>query len=163
MLLGILSDSHGRADTTRAAVRLLVDHGANLLIHLGDIESDRVIDELIGHNARIVFGNCDWNADDLAHYARHVGVGVDDLAGMIEVGGRRIAFTHGHYSDLMKRALADNVDYLLHGHTHEVRDERVGRTRIINPGALFRAARYTAAVLDPAADVLQFIEVPRTA
>jgi predicted phosphodiesterase len=25
-------------------------------------------------------------------------------------------------------------DYLLHGHTHVRRDERAGRTRIINPG-----------------------------
>jgi predicted phosphodiesterase len=50
---------------------------------------------------------------------------------------------------------------VLHGHTHEIRDERVGLTRVINPGALHRAARYTAAVLEPASDRLEIIVVPR--
>jgi predicted phosphodiesterase len=58
--------------------------------------------------------------------------------------------------------MTDGVDYLLHGHSHEVRDERVGRTRIINPGALCRAARYTAAILDPDADALEVLEVAKS-
>jgi predicted phosphodiesterase len=61
----------------------------------------------------------------------------------------------------MDQALAEDVDYLLHGHTHELRDERVGATRIINPGALHRAPRYTAAILDPKADDLTIIEIPK--
>jgi predicted phosphodiesterase len=57
----------------------------------------------------------------------------------------------------MESALEDGVDFLLHGHTHEVRDERVGSTRIINPGALFRARRYTAALLTPATGALRIV------
>jgi uncharacterized protein len=166
MRLGILSDSHGRHDTTRAAVKLLMREHADLLIHLGDIGSDRVLEELAGHATtpvRIVFGNCDWDEGSLAEYARHLGVVVDHPMGRLEATGKSLAFTHGHFPDLMRQALTDGVDYLLHGHTHELRDERVGRTRIINPGALFRAARYTAALLDPEADTLQILEVPRAA
>ena len=161
MLIGILSDSHGRDDTTRLAVARLIDAGAQSLVHLGDIGSVQVIDALIGHNARIVFGNCDWDAAGLAEYARHVGVVVDDPMGCLEITGKSIAYTHGHRGDLVQQAIAQGVDYLLHGHTHEIRNERFGRTRVINPGALFRAARYTAALLDPAADHVQFIDVPR--
>jgi predicted phosphodiesterase len=62
----------------------------------------------------------------------------------------------------MEQALRDGADYLLHGHTHELRDERIGRTRMINPGALFRAARYTAALLDPRADRLEILALPRS-
>lgn len=163
MIIGILSDSHGRVDTTRAAVKLLVDGGATLLIHLGDVGSEAVIDELVGHNARIVFGNCDWDDTGLTHHAHCMGVIVNHPMGMIEVAGKQIAFTHGHHANLMQQALRDQVDYLLHGHTHEVRDERAGKTRVINPGALQRAARYTAALLDPAADALHIREVPRPA
>ena len=61
----------------------------------------------------------------------------------------------------MRRAIADGADYLLHGHTHETRDERVGRTRVVNPGALSRAARYTCALLDPRSDALRFLEIAR--
>ena len=162
MPLGILSDSHGRAQATREAVRALAAREATLLLHLGDVCSEPVIDELIGHNARIVFGNCDWDIPSLTRHAESMGIAVDHPMGVVEVGGKRIAFTHGHLAHLMEQAMADGVDYVLHGHTHEVRDERVGGVRIINPGALFRASRYTAALLDPAADRLEIIDIART-
>ncbi len=161
MLIGVLSDSHGRTDSTARAVQSLLNCGAQMLIHLGDLEAEAVIDELVGHNARIVFGNCDWDEQVLAHYAELVGVRVDHPLGLAEVDGKRIAFTHGHLPRVMHDALNDGVDYILYGHTHAVSDERVGRTRLINPGALFRAPRYTAALLDPAADHLRIIEVPK--
>ena len=159
MLIGILSDSHGRADTTARAVADLIALGAEMLLHLGDIGTEAVIDELIGYNAHIVFGNCDSNADALAHYAELVSVHVNHPMGVLEVDGKRIAFTHGDITGLMNQAIDEGVDYLLHGHSHVIRDERVGRTRIINPGAVFRAARYTSALLNPAADRVQFIEI----
>ena len=160
--IGILADSHGRVETTALAVRALLDAGAELLLHLGDLETEEVLDEMVGHETRIVFGNCDWQADALTRYARNVGITVDGDAGRIEVASKRIVFTHGHLTRIMDSALAEGVEYLLHGHTHEVRDDRIGATRVINPGALFRAVRYTAAVLEPATDDLEFIEIPRT-
>ena len=162
MLIGILSDSHGRVETTRAAVAALRERGAEMLPHLGDIGDDAVIDELIGHNARIVFGNCDWDIAGLTHYAGVVGVKVEHPMGIVTADGRRIAFTHGHLPQFMQQAMDQGVDYLFHGHTHELRDERVKGVRIINPGALCRATRYTAAVLDPAVDRLTIVEIART-
>ena len=162
MLIGLLSDSHGRAAVTARAVALLREHGAQMLIHLGDIETESVIDELAGHAAHIVFGNCDWDPASLTRYAGFLGVMVDDPMGRIEVAGKQIAYTHGHREHLMRCALDEQVDYLIHGHTHRIRDERIGPVRVINPGALFRAARYTAALLDPASDRLRIIEVPRS-
>jgi putative phosphoesterase len=160
MKLGLLSDSHGRAQITAMAVAALKKRGCELLIHLGDVGSHTVLDELIGHNARIVFGNCD-DVDDLRRYAQAMHIQVDHPMGDIHVDGKLVCFTHGHLPELMRRALAGNADYLLHGHTHELWDERRGATRIINPGALFRAPRYTAAVLDPVADSLEIIELNR--
>jgi putative phosphoesterase len=157
--IGILSDSHGRVDPTRAAVAQLLDLGCSILLHLGDLGSEAVIDELVGHNARIVLGNCD--DDDLGRYAGHVGVLNDHPAGRLAIDGRDIVYTHGHLLECMRAALSERVAYLLHGHTHELRDERVGATRVINPGALHRAARYTAAVLEPASDRLEIVEVAR--
>ncbi len=159
ILIGILADSHGRAGITARAVHALIDAGATVLIHLGDVETEAVLDELVGYDAHLVFGNCDWNAEALARYARHVGITVDGYLGRLEAGPRRIAFTHGHVPRLMDEVLAEGVDYLLHGHTHMLRDERVGATRVINPGALFRASRYTAALLDPAADRLDVLDL----
>ena len=157
--IGILSDSHGRVENTRLAVQMLLDHKCSLLLHLGDLGSDQVADELVGHNARIVLGNCDDDA--IGRYSEHVGVINDHPAGRITIDDRTIVFTHGHIESAMREALSAGVDYLLHGHTHEVRDERIGRTRVINPGALHRAARYTAAVLEPATGHLELLALPR--
>jgi putative phosphoesterase len=159
MRIGVLSDSHGRAPITAHAVAALRDVGAELLIHLGDVCSEAVIDELVGHNAHLVFGNCDLDVRGLTAYAELLGITVAHPMGVLDVADKRIAFTHGDRESLMRQALADGADYLLHGHTHTVRDERVGRARIINPGALFRAARYTVALVEPAADRVQLIEI----
>lgn len=162
MIIGVLSDSHGRAGTTARAVAALRDAGAETLLHLGDVETDAVIDELVGHDARLVLGNCDLDERALVSYANQVGVTVDHPAGRLVVEGRRIVFTHGHLSAPIRAALDEEVEYLLHGHTHVTRDERIGSTRVINPGALFRTSRYTVAVLDPLADSVHFLEIPRT-
>lgn len=162
MLIGLLSDSHGQVRSTQHAVAALKDAGAEVLLHLGDIETVEVLDELVGHNARLVFGNCDWDAVNLARYAEHVGIAVDHPAGRIVIEGRTILYTHGHLEQLMQEALADGVDYLIHGHTHAIRDEMIDRTRVINPGALFRAQRYTAALLDPVADRLSLLTIDKT-
>ena len=161
MRLGLLSDSHGRVEITRRAVEALASRSCNLLIHLGDIGDEAVIDELIGHDARIVFGNCDWNIQGLTRHAECMGIKVEHPMGLVTIDGKRIAFTHGHLAHLVTQGLSQGVEYLLHGHTHELRDQRVGVTRIINPGALHRAARYTAAVLDPAEDSLEILEVSK--
>ncbi|MBC8203238.1 MAG: metallophosphoesterase family protein [Planctomycetes bacterium] len=158
MLIGIISDSHGEVSRTRSAMQQLADYGCTKFIHLGDVEIVEVLDELIGFDVVLVFGNCDWGAR-LYDYAVTVGIDVRDGADVLTVDGKRIAFLHGHDEEKYHFFLNDGVDYLLHGHTHEKRDEMVNKTRCINPGALHRAAVYTVAVLDPSADTLVFLEV----
>lgn len=161
--LGILSDSHGRGAITERAARLLVGRGAQALVHLGDVGSEDVLDALLqGPPVRIVFGNCDMGTAAMARYALDLGIGVDDPMGYLKLDGKLIAYTHGHLPHLLMDALDEGVDYLLHGHTHVQRDERHGRTRIINPGALFRAGVHTVALLDTAEDRLEFIEIAAT-
>lgn len=168
MRIGILSDSHGKHERTARAVALLVDHGAELLIHLGDLCSDAVIDSLVlalnkdgkpNPPVRIVYGNCDTQFQAVGRYATELGITNDEWDGRIDADGKSVAFTHGHLVDVMQKAVADGADYLLHGHTHEPRDEHVGATRIINPGALQRAERYTVALLDTATDLLETYEI----
>jgi len=158
MLIGILSDSHGEITRTRKAMQQLADGGCTKFIHLGDVEIIEVLDELIGFDVTLVFGNCDWGVR-LHEHAVQVGIDVRDGADVISVDGKHIAFLHGHDERKYYGFLDDGVDYLLHGHSHEKRDEMVGKTRCINPGALHRAAVYTVAVLDTCEDTLVFLEV----
>lgn len=169
--IGLLSDSHGRADTTRRGVKVLLDHGAQMLLHLGDVGTIEVIDALCLNrpgsvtqiDARLVFGNTDWDQDTLASYARDLGVRVDHPVGRVALeDGGELVFCHGHEPDPMQRAVAERARYLCHGHTHQRLDTRRRGTRIINPGALFRASAYSVALLDTDADDLRFHEVAPT-
>lgn len=187
--IGLLSDSHGRAATTRRAVDLLRGAGADVLIHLGDVGTVEVIDALCvdrldgDHQleAHVVFGNTDWDQGSLTAYARDLDIQVDDPLGRLALG--RLAatkparvpagaalppadpehnvlmFCHGHEDERLAEALACHPRYLCHGHTHRQADIRQNGTRIINPGALFRASAYTVALLDTATDRLTFYEV----
>jgi len=165
--LGLLSDTHGRAETARDAVELLVEHGADMLIHLGDVGSAQVIDALAAPHAsagkqiesHLVFGNCDWETKALTQYAQDLGVIVHDPAGEIIIDGKRLVFTHGHINRVMEQAIQSEASYLLHGHTHVHRDDTVGSTRVINPGALFRAKRHTVALLTPASGQCRVLDV----
>ena len=160
MILGILSDTHDRVDATAAAVALLRDHGAEFFIHCGDVGSERVLDHLAGLASAFVFGNTDWDRAALARYAASIGVACHDAFADLTLGGKRIAVTHGDDFKLKQRLLsAQQHDYVLQGHTHVRADQRVGRTRVINPGALHRAREKTVAVLDTAADKLEFLIV----
>ncbi len=165
--IGLLSDSHGRAVTTRLGVQALLASGIDVLIHLGDVGTVEVIDELVvtqPGNGRpipthLVFGNTDWDAKALGDYASQLGITVDHPAGLIELEGGTLAFCHGHQTRVMCEALAQGVRYLCHGHTHLASDTLSGPTRVINPGALCRAHRYTVAVLDTADDDLTFLSI----
>jgi len=161
MLIGMISDSHGRAERTAAAVSLLREQNTELLIHLGDLETEAVIDELVGHPVRLVFGNCDYDLDGLTRYARRMGIIVDHPMGIIDADGKRVAYTHGHIEQCLEHALESGVEYLLHGHSHEIRDDIAGPTRILNPGAIFRAKCYTVALLDTSSDTFTTLELPR--
>jgi predicted phosphodiesterase len=136
MLIGALSDSHGRVAVTARAVSLLRARGCDVLLHLGDVETEAVLDELAGHPARVVFGNCDFDPDRLGRYAELLGITVDHPMGVFDADGARVAFTHGHIASLLDEG--------------------------INPGALFRATRYTCAVLDTRMDALEIIEIEKS-
>lgn len=155
-----MSDTHGDVAAAAAGVRTLVGHGVDLLLHLGDVGSAEVLEELVGLPARVVFGNCD-DERELSRDAERYGIVVDHPAGSLTIEGRRLVYTHGHDAHVISDALRIGVDYIAHGHTHRMRDERHGPTRIINPGALHRASRLTVAVLDVGSDHLQWLDVPK--
>lgn len=164
--IGLLSDSHGRASTTHRAVGVLMDHGAEILLHLGDVGTVEVIDALAELDeqgqpieAHLVFGNTDWDTGSLAKYAEELGIRVDHPAGRLTLDSGTVYFCHGHQPEVFKTGLREGARYLCHGHTHRTLDSVEGTTRVINPGALFRAQTYTVALLDTETDTLEFLTV----
>jgi len=160
VLIGLLSDTHDDLDATIAAMRVLRGAGAEFFIHAGDLGSDQILDVFAGDQAAFVFGNNDFDRRELARYSGTIGVQCLDAYGEITVGGKLFAVTHGDDPVRLRKIQTEQRhDYLITGHTHIRRDEKLGRIRWINPGALHRTRQKTVAVLDPATDVLKFLNV----
>src|SRR5687768_17087562 len=143
-----------------AGVAALRGRGAAYFIHCGDVGGEDVLDSLAGLPSAFVFGNTDFDRASLTRYAQDLGITCYGHAGDLELAGKRIALLHGDDDRLKRRLLdAQQHDYQLQGHTHVPQDDRVGRTRVINPGALHRAKVKTVALLDTDADTVSFITI----
>ncbi|HPF38175.1 MAG TPA: YfcE family phosphodiesterase [Phycisphaerae bacterium] len=159
MRIGIMSDSHGDAGMTRQAIALLSREGATRLIHCGDICGMSVLDELAGRDCVFVWGNCDRVDASMRAYLRRVGLPWPESPVRLTIAGKRIAVAHGHEWAFDSLADDESLDYILHGHTHVMKDARENGCRVINPGALYRASPHTVALLDLESDDVTFFEV----
>lgn len=153
MAIAILSDTHSRTATVERALALLTPHRPELLIHCGDIEDEATID-LFPPTTHFVFGNCDHDRATIRAAIARIGATLHEPFGHLRIAGKDLAFLHGDDSRLLWDLIrADTFDYLFHGHTHVQRDEVIGRTRVINPGALHRARPKTIVLLEVASGV----------
>jgi len=160
MLIGICSDSHNRWKALRAAIEIFDRVGVEHIIHCGDVGGQEAFDELVGRTVSFVWGNTDVPTAGLLTYLEQVGLQPPGKAPLrLDLGGRRIAVFHGHEPGFSQVPHVLDVDYILHGHTHERSDERIGSVRIINPGALHRARIRTVATLDLTTDKITYYEV----
>src|SRR5690242_8466989 len=120
MKIGILSDSHGRNATVKAALAELRDRGIRTVLHCGDIEDPDTIPLFQGFDAHFVFGNCDYERDLLRAAVAASGATLHEGWGNLELDGVKIAFLHGDDKRLMREVEESGYfDYLFYGHTHQ--------------------------------------------
>ena len=165
MKIGIVSDSHGKVRRLAKAIELLRRHGAQAIVHCGDIGSPRCLEVLgrAGVPAYGVAGNMDRHLERLRQEASRCGVHYSDETVLLPLGDNRyLAATHGHREEVIESLLAEGrFAYVCCGHTHKPRNERVGATRIVNPGALHHARPPTVALLDTETDAVEHLRLGR--
>src|SRR6266581_4807373 len=114
----VLADTHNRLpDSVKQMAK-----DAHEIWHLGDVCAEPILDELhaIGPRVTLVRGNCDSNFEWPL---------VVDLVR----GGLKFRLQH-----IPPDQPPDDVDVLLHGHTHVPRNERRGKVLFLNPGCVTR-------------------------
>lgn len=159
MKIAVLSDTHSRYETVAKALKMLEGRGAAYLLHCGDIQDAETV-SMFPANTHFVFGNCDYERDEIRAAVGEAGSTMHEPFGQLELPGAKIAFTHGDDQKLLLSLLhSREYDYLFHGHTHIAADARVGRTRVINPGALHRAVPHSFIVLDLATGEVESLVV----
>jgi len=177
MRLAVLADTHGRVPETVAALSVLNAHAPDVFLHCGDVGGGRysshgVLTELArvaaGRPAYLVPGNNDRVPQTLAALAAERGLHYGDPI-VVELAGVRVCVTHGtrnEQNDFAEHGV-DGLpcDLVCSGHTHlQAWEEREfdGRpVRLLNPGACWRAAPRSVALVDLPAMKATFLEVPR--
>lgn len=163
MKLGILSDTHNHRGNLTAALEAFRREGIATLVHCGDMTGPALVPLFTGFELHYVFGNVDGGPAEVAKAIRDLGK--TNTAGREyhgEFDGKSVAVTHGDHADLLEELIrSGQFDYVLHGHTHRRRDERIGRTRVINPGALggLHVQSRSICILEPASDQPRFVEI----
>lgn len=117
----VLADTHNRLPEKV----LELAKNADEIWHLGDVCAETILDELrvIGPHVTVVRGNC----DSLFEWPLVV-----DLVR----GGLRFRLQH-----VPPEHLPNDVDVVLHGHTHVPRNEKCGNVLFLNPGCVTRPNR----------------------
>jgi putative phosphoesterase len=117
----VLADTHNRLPES---VREMAKD-ADEIWHLGDVCAETILDELgaIGPRVTVVRGNCDSNFEWPL---------VIDLVR----GGLKFRLQH-----VPPDHLPNEVDVVLHGHTHVPRHEKRGNVLFLNPGCVTRPNR----------------------
>ena len=161
MRIGVVSDTHDRAEAIAEAIRLLTEQHVELILHCGDIETVETVRLFKAVPTHFVFGNWDKDRAKLAVAIKEVGGAHHDSFGAIELAGKRLAWVHSHERHQLRQLEhSDFFDYLFYGHTHVREQHRTGKTLVANPGALFRANPKTCIVLDLATGEIKPIIVP---
>jgi putative phosphoesterase len=149
MKVGILSDTHGRADTVAAALAEFRARAVELIIHCGDIDDAETVGAFAGWTSHFVYGNCDGDQAGIRREIEAIGGTLYDPFGHLELADKQIAWLHGDRPGLKHDVeTSGHYDYLFYGHTHIAEQHRVGKTLVVNPGALFRARPKACLVLD---------------
>ncbi len=112
------------ADTHNKLPQKIIDlaRDADEIWHLGDVCAEIILDELraIGPPVTIVRGNCDSNFEW-------------PLVVDLKRGDLRFRLEH-----IPPDVSPDDVDVVLHGHTHVPRNEKRGGVLFLNPGCVTR-------------------------
>lgn len=157
MKLGLLSDTHGRDDLVEGVVDFFDEENVDEMIHSGDVTRVTHIEALFELDVpvHLVYGNCDYNQESFRQASERTPLVLHGSADLLGANGARLGVTHGHYDRLFDELREEEPDYIVHGHTHERRDETLEGIRYVNPGSV-KPANSSAAVLDVETEDLTF-------
>lgn len=162
MQIAIVSDTHNNDDNAREAARLIRARGITTVLHCGDITGPETLACFEGFQLLAVFGNIDAWRSPLEATAKRLGFPPIEDVREFSINGISMGQAHGHESTQLHGLIhSGTLRYVFCGHTHRRRDERIGPTRVINPGALGgrKVETRSFALLDLSSDRLEIVEL----
>jgi len=163
MKIGVISDTHDNVHNLEAALEVLRAMEVTKVLHCGDLCQPNIVQTLVGFDVWIAQGNMDRHVDLDQVVEETLGRGRLAWLHRPTLDGYPAAMIHGDNEEMLGNLVTcGEYAYVFHGHTHRRRDQTIGRTRVINPGALggTRRQRRSFCVLDPATGEARFVKIP---
>jgi putative phosphoesterase len=153
MIVGLMSDTHDRLPFIRKAVEWLNQQKVDLVLHAGDYIAGFAVHDLKPLKAPLigVFGNNDGDHELLQKKFKELGAELRGRFAEVRVDGLKIAMLHGEEEELLNSVInAGSHDFIVHGHTHEAKTYRKGKTVVVNPGEVcgYVSGKSTLAILN---------------
>jgi len=132
--IGVLSDTHMRSFGEVPQEVLKALSNVDLIVHAGDFTTLGVLEGLrqLGE-VKAVRGNMD--SAELRSILPE--------KQLVVIGGKKIGITHGSGApwgiENRVRGMFDEVDVIIYGHTHKVKNETIGGLLFFNPGQARRS------------------------
>ncbi len=149
MLIGVVSDTHGQLVLARAAVRMLESLQGRARAALRRHRLGEIVGLFAAWPTHFVFGNVDYDRAKLRAAITQAGKTCHEKFGSVDWAGRRIALLHGDDTRRLDETIeSGEYDLVCHGHTHVAAKRKVGKTLVLNPGAVFARNPHTIAVVE---------------
>ncbi|MCU0521562.1 MAG: metallophosphatase family protein [Anaerolineae bacterium] len=161
MRIGLVSDTHNDRLAAERALTHLRSEGITVLLHAGDVTDSGTLRLFEGFDMWIARGNMDHDPGLGPATQELFGCGRLRAIHRLTLDGASIALAHNGDAVEVRSLIASGaLDYVILGHSHRRHDQRLGKTRVINPGALGNArwCRPSFAILDLSRDELSSIE-----
>ena len=161
MKVGIISDTHDNLRNLEAAIEALQAEEVTKILHCGDICGPEVIQALADFDVWIAQGNMDRHPGLSQAVEKTLGRGRLAWLHQPTLDGYSVVMIHGNNEEVLGNlASSGKYAYVFHGHTHRRRNQTVGRTRVINPGALggMRWQSRSFCILDLATGEARFVK-----
>ena len=162
MIFAVLSDTHNNKQCVELALASIRDRGIGTIVHCGDICDAETVRLFSNFDVRFAIGNGDRDLQSLAEAVKSE-FGSGRLAPFheFEMGSVRFAACHGHTETLARLVSSEKHRIVFHGHSHRRKDQRLGDSRIVNPGAIggLKPESRSYCVVDPENETIEFVEV----
>ena len=156
MIIGIISDTHNNTDKIIKSVEFFNLRQAEIVLHAGDFstpDSAKHFSKLSGSFIS-VFGNNDFQEYDLTKVIDSFGI-ISHSPYNFVIDNKTFILTHYLYGNYQ------NSDYVIYGHTHKPKIQKVKNCTYINPGECCarRYGRSTVALLDTQTEKAQIFDI----
>ncbi len=149
-----MSDTHDNLPLLDKAIELLNREKVDFVLHAGDYVAPFTVVHFKQLQAKLigVFGNNDGDHPFLAK--RFADIEKAQLRGNfaeVTADGAKIVLLHGEDQELLQSLVnTGHYDVVVHGHFHEAKIYKKGKTTIINPGEVcgYLSGKSTIALLD---------------